>query len=459
MVHVLGDHSSATNLVGISGQVMTYTHNLTQSQNISESSQGLLSHNSVEIVQNIGLGGKTRIQSSDMDVLLPLTFTQEESDGFAGAKDIGSLKAFLLKLGLNLCEGGVFLNRLINLLEQKGIPSHKLSEIREMLVEWNVELLKVDKTITVEGQSQCGIKDLLLQLGVSPEEVEGMSAKDKIAINRLSDILAKLGMSPKKAEEMLLHGLKQALIKAGFNPEEANKLLELGGQQGKSISLKELIGLLNRNVEGLSEGDIAHLSEKEGPSLGDKSTSHHGQGEAELTSRGHIESGTIVTREGEGGKAQVDFEQVMSKMGTREPTSQKVMEQVVKGAKIQVESGQTRAKIYLQPPTLGKLHMYIITKENQVRATFVTETPQVKEIIESNLPQLRQSFLQQGLKLEHFNVFVGYQPSGNQTEQHSLFDAVKSNRLDREGLDGEDSFTIDETIKGVRGNHIVDLFI
>jgi len=103
--------------------------------------------------------------------------------------------------------------------------------------------------------------------------------------------------------------------------------------------------------------------------------------------------------------------------------------------------------------------MYIITKGNQVRATFFTETPQVKEIIESNLPQLRQSFLQQGLKVEHFNVFVGYQPSGNQTEQRSLFDSIKSHRLEREGLDGGDSLTIEKTIKKAMGNHIVDLFV
>jgi len=103
--------------------------------------------------------------------------------------------------------------------------------------------------------------------------------------------------------------------------------------------------------------------------------------------------------------------------------------------------------------------MYIITKENQVRATFIAETPQVKEIIETNLPQLRQSFLQQGLKVEHFNVFVGYHPSDNQTEKHGFFNSGTSPRSGGEEGDGEDDLTMEIMRKRTIDNHLVDLFI
>ena len=158
-------------------------------------------------------------------------------------------------------------------------------------------------------------------------------------------------------------------------------------------------------------------------------------------------------------KAQVDFEQVLSRVGSRESTAQKVIEQIVNGAKVQVESGQTKAKISLHPPSLGKIQLDIITKGDQVKVTFFAETSQVKEIIESNLSQLRQNFLQQGLKVEHFNVFVDYHTSGNQAEQHTAFSTVKNHRLMREGLDGENYLIAENTRQWILGNHMVDLFV
>jgi hypothetical protein len=300
---------------------------------------------------------------------------------------------------------------------------------------------------------------------MSPEKVEGMIAEDGTALDRLSTILLKLGMRLEevgnlvRAGEVQINDLQKALLKAGINPEEVNRLLALSRQQGKNISLKELISFLNKNVQDISKGDVTNLSAKEEPSLDDKATSPHNQGMVDLSGRGHIDSNAIISKEVEEGKSRIDFEQVMTKAELRAATPQKVMEQVVKATRLQIVNGQTRARISLQPPSLGKVHMHIITEENQVRATFFAETPQVKEIIESNLPQLRQSFLQQGLKVEHFNVFVGYHPSENQAEKHSLFDSGKSPRSEIEELNGKDSHTVETMRKRALGNHMVDLFV
>jgi flagellar hook-length control protein FliK len=207
------------------------------------------------------------------------------------------------------------------------------------------------------------------------------------------------------------------------------------------------------------EAAAAHLSEKEGPSLGKNGTFHNSQAGVDLNGRGLMDVNSIVSGEVAGGKNQVDFEQVMSKTELREATSQKVMEQVVKVAKVQVVNGQARAKISLHPPTLGKLQMHIITEGNQVKATFFAETAQAKEIIENNLPQLRQSFLQQGLKVENFNVFVGYHPNENQTEKHGFFNSGTAHNLGEGGPEGEDILAVEEMKSSAMGNHTVDLFI
>jgi hypothetical protein len=487
----LGDHSPATNLVGVSEKGIPYTQTQPQSQKISASSQGILGDDSSSPAQK--------------GILSRLGLTQGEIDKFSVVKDPGLLKELLLKLGLSTNEAEQFvsgnpsglrgeeglLNKLINLLEQKGVPPSQAREIGKMLAELKVELLQIDRPLAVEGKPQCGIKDLLLQLGIHPEdadkmieegeisdrlskillklgihpeEADRMVKEGEISIDRLSKILLKLGIRPEDVqrlivtEKMPIQNLKAYLIEMGVNPKEVAKLVEIGKHLGKEVSIKELLVLLNRNIQNLSEGDEAQLSEK--LSLGNNNTPNNSRGEVDLNGRGNIDSNVIVSKEVEGGRAQVDFEQVVFKMELRESsTAQKVMEQIVKAAKLQVVNGQARARISLHPPSLGKLHMHIITKENQVRATFFAETPQVKGIIESNLTQLRQSFLQQGLKVEHFNVFVGYHPGGNQTEEHGLFDSGKLYHSEREGLNGEDSLTTEKARERAVGNHMVDLFI
>ena len=139
--------------------------------------------------------------------------------------------------------------------------------------------------------------------------------------------------------------------------------------------------------------------------------------------------------------------------------AQKVMEQVVEGARIQVANGQTRAKIVLQPPSLGKLNLHIITKNDQVKVTFFAENLQVKEIIESNLAQLRQSFVQQGLRVDDFGVFVGHHPSGNAAGQENAFGGLTADSPDLDGPDGEGSGSPEGIRSWIAGNHTVDLFV
>jgi len=475
-VQVLDDQSPAANLMGVSEKLMS--HPKAQSQMISEGSSGNPSQNHSLFTQKAGIYLMKDISSSINEVLSQLGLTQKEIDSLIAAKDFGHLKELLLKMGLNLNEAEQFasgntsalkgeeglslFNNLMNALEQKGIPPSQAREISRMLVGLKMELLQIDRPVVAKEPSQYGIKELLLQLGVHPEEADKMIKQGEIPIDRLSKILVKLGISPEEvhrlfeAEELPFHNLKTFLIKIGINPQEADKLAELWNHSGKKMSIKQLVALYFQESDGK---ELSHLSQKGGSSASNDGKPQNSQGQVDLSSRGQADTNSIVNREVEGGKAQVDFEQVMSKMVPRESTAQKVMEQIVKGAKIQVESGQTRAKISLHPPALGKVQMYIITKENQVRVNFFAETPQVKEIIENNLPQLRQSLLQQGLKVEHFNVFVGHHPSGNQAERHNFFDSVKSHHLERKGMDGEDSLTMEKTVKRAIGNCMVDIFV
>ena len=232
------------------------------------------------------------------------------------------------------------------------------------------------------------------------------------------------------------------------------------GHFSKEGLLKEWIRLLlSKETIHMYGGDRVCLSGKEGLFAQTGHGTHPDEGNPDQTSNGRFAIHSLAGSEAKGEDKPVEFEPMVFKTEMRESTAQRVVEQIVKGIHLQVRSGQTKARITLHPPSLGELRLSIVTKEDQVRVAFFTETLQAKEIIENNLPQLRDSFSQQGLKVEHFNVFVGNHPSGNQTEQQNDFHAITVSQSVGNGHHKDDSLALEGVKRWVLGNHRVDLFV
>ena len=65
-----------------------------------------------------------------------------------------------------------------------------------------------------------------------------------------------------------------------------------------------------------------------------------------------------------------------------------------------------RARLSLNPPSLGALDIEVEVRGDHVRATFMTASPAVKEILDSGMDTLRQSFSQSGMDESETNVFL-----------------------------------------------------
>ncbi len=392
---LLSDHSPAENLVGVSTTQISHPEAGSKHQDISRGSLKGLGQNSL-YVQEAGLSLK-----KDLNVFSQPGFTQEGVYGFTSAKDPGKAKELLLKLGLNSSEVGQLV----------GMKSNGPSS-------------KEEATLILQ------LMNALQQEGASPDQL-------KLTINDVKSLLAKIGI----------------------NIEDTG-LIVTGRNSGEEVSLKELINLLNSKGNiNICDGDKVHLSENKDLFAQTGNETNHSKGNLDLSNNGQFTINAIADRAVEGENRPVEFERMIFKTEMREPTAQRVIEQIVKGAHVQVRSGQTRARISLHPPSLGELQLSIVTKEDQVRVAFFTETPQVKEIIENNLPQLRESFFQQGLKVENFSVFVGNHPSGSQAEQQNDFNAIKTSQSVGKGQDGEDTPPLEGLKRWVLGNHRVDLFV
>jgi len=107
--------------------------------------------------------------------------------------------------------------------------------------------------------------------------------------------------------------------------------------------------------------------------------------------------------------AEKTFESVIQVKEThtvQKPLQSDVMSQLVEKAVLNLKNGQTSMRIRLKPEALGHLRMHITTENNQVMIKILTEIPLVKEIIETNVNQLRAELQNQGLEIDKFDVSV-----------------------------------------------------
>ena len=96
-------------------------------------------------------------------------------------------------------------------------------------------------------------------------------------------------------------------------------------------------------------------------------------------------------------------------------TEQMVLDQLVDKMRTVRKGGLQQIRMQLQPPNLGKVHMKLDLQGQSVTARFTVDNIGVKQTIESNFNQLRDTLAEQGFKVEKFDVNVGY---GNEEASH-----------------------------------------
>jgi len=99
-------------------------------------------------------------------------------------------------------------------------------------------------------------------------------------------------------------------------------------------------------------------------------------------------------------------------------TEKNVVDQVVQKFSIKGTDNQNEIKIKLDPPALGTVRMNINTSGDSVKTTIIAENQAVKQAIETNMNQLKDSFTSQGMKIESFEVMVGGEPGFKENRQH-----------------------------------------
>ncbi|MCM1100903.1 MAG: flagellar hook-length control protein FliK [Clostridium sp.] len=97
---------------------------------------------------------------------------------------------------------------------------------------------------------------------------------------------------------------------------------------------------------------------------------------------------------------------VQAAQSARDVDTQDIMRQIMDYMRIQVKQDMSSLEMQLHPANLGTLQIQVAAKGGVLTANFVTQNEAVKAALESQMVQLRESFEEQGVKVEAIEVTV-----------------------------------------------------
>ncbi len=96
-----------------------------------------------------------------------------------------------------------------------------------------------------------------------------------------------------------------------------------------------------------------------------------------------------------------------------------LIEQIARNVRVTISSELTSMEMQLNPENLGKIYLNITEKEGAVRAQIAAQNQNVKEALETQVAELRQSLNQQGIKVDAIEVTIASHEFEQNLEEHA----------------------------------------
>ncbi len=157
----------------------------------------------------------------------------------------------------------------------------------------------------------------------------------------------------------------------------------------------------------------------------------------------HADNGNLVLQTIRNENAQPQTVEAQAPTTTWSTQTQDIMRQIMDFMRIQVKPDMSSLEMQLHPESLGTLQVQVASKGGVLTANFVTENETVKTAIESQMVQLKESFAQQGVKVEAIEVTVqthqfeqNLEQGRGRQSQGEPERRTRTRRIDLSGLDG-----------------------
>ena len=124
-----------------------------------------------------------------------------------------------------------------------------------------------------------------------------------------------------------------------------------------------------------------------------------------------------------------------------------IVQQVAQKFNLQLRNQETQINIKLHPAQLGELKIDLTYREGAIRANVVAQSQHVQEILEKNMPRLRDMLQSQGIQIEEIQVSAKSDFVGDFDMLQEQF--ARSNDRARSGSNRMDSHNFNETLEAV----------
>ncbi len=201
---------------------------------------------------------------------------------------------------------------------------------------------------------------------------------------------------------------------AGLLKPRADKALSAQSQQPGAT-----VEAVRENAAGKAEGllpDAAALSEGSSEADFVQSLQHHTKPEAappNVQIPGAFPGATAASRMV---AATIPQTSVVQLAGGHQVAESQIFDQVVSHISGSYNGESGRMVLRLQPAELGSLKLELTVEGDRIRANLHAQSTQVQEVLERNLPQLRNALAEQGLKIDQFQVNIDQRQQGGHFE-------------------------------------------
>lgn len=296
-------------------------------------------------------------------------------------------------------------------------------------VEEKTEVSETDKTETVEeteevdaeaiekavsemmaaiqqvlGVTEEELKSAMQELGISAEDllntetipqlvVALTEGADELSVMTNEELFANVQELTAKVEDIL----KDLSNQLNLDPEELKNVLQgmLEAEAPEEELVKTSLGNDTADVPVMEEVRVqSAVVETEGAAKANDNDPNAGSGaEQQMTF-----AQTVSER----------IEQAVARMETSysQATTESIMNQIEDVIKVIQKENLTEMELQLHPASLGTVRVALAAKDGVITATFTAENEAVRAALESQMITLKQSFEEQGIKVEAVEVTV-----------------------------------------------------
>ena len=298
--------------------------------------------------------------------------------------------------------------------EELGVSEEEVLAAMEALGFVMADLLNADNmtelVLTIEGEDMLA---LMTDEGLY-NSLQNLLTMVSEAVDQIGE---KMELSPEELEAIL----EQAKVpEMEENPEtvpEDGKRPQIPeGQEDYTVTVERNGETVKVSVEvdGSSQTESTEVTGLKPEAVQEETTADSGKGDgskkegssqkenAQEMTHGNMLLESLLNKGG-AVKSEAVFENAMAQ---NTADTQNIMNQIMDYMRVQVKADMTQMELQLNPASLGTVNINITSKAGVITAQFLTQNETVKAAIESQIVQLKNSFEEQGLKVEAVEVTV-----------------------------------------------------